>query len=418
MRERCWPGGYHPSRLSMEANLHGVRGSDLFYPTAFSWWTDEEHDAMASVIASGRFTMGEQVEAFEEEFAAFHKMKHGIMVNSGSSANLIMVQALLNREDSIYGDHIHGGGPRDAGHYALVPALAWSTTYAPLVQAGFTPLLMDCDGSWCFSETHPPSLSKMMSPIARLAIGVSILGVPAVGMEVLRKQMEEYGGVLLEDNCEALGAQYPGQAYCGTLGLMNSFSFYYSHQISAIEGGMVLTDDDECARLCRILRGHGWTRDVDPPTRFEDEYNFSHFGYNVRPTELHAAVARVQLRRLPLFIQNRRANLKHFHELTRGLPIAHQAAHGLRTSPFGLAFTVRSIELRAELVRKLRLASIDCRLPTGGSFTRHPYGQSWAYQKTPNADLIHDTGLFLGNAPFLIPDKIERAVKVMREVLT
>lgn len=388
----------------------------MFYPTAFSDWGDSEYEAIQRVLESGRFTMGEEVEAFEAEFAAFHKMKHGIMVNSGSSANLIMVQALVQGSRKDYSWQFKPGTT------VLVPALAWSTTYAPFVQAGFELKLMDCDASWCFRDVP--------NPLSFVAVGVSILGVPAVNTAALKDRVAEYGGVLLEDNCEALGAHYPGDKLCGTLGLMNSFSFYYSHQISAVEGGMILTNDDECARLCRILRGHGWTRDVDPPTRFEDEYNFTHFGFNVRPLEMHAAVARVQLKRLPGFIDKRRQNLKYFHEQTKGLPIEHQNAHGLRTSPFGLAFTVdlnktrvwtgpgESAEARSRLVSALRRNGVDCRLPTGGSFARHPYGKPWEGQFTPNADRIHDTGLFLGNAPFLIYDKIDCAVRVLREVLT
>ena len=119
------------------------------------------------------------------------------------------------------------------------------------------------------------------------------------------------GAMFLEDNCESIGASVDGKL-CGTFGLMNTFSFFYSHQLSAIEGGMILTDDDECAKLCRMLRDHGMTRSLGKIDKFEDEYNFRYFGYNLRPLEMHAAVARVQLTRLSRFIEARNKNRDYF----------------------------------------------------------------------------------------------------------
>jgi CDP-6-deoxy-D-xylo-4-hexulose-3-dehydrase len=197
---------------------------------------------------------------------------------------------------------------------------------------------------------------------------------------------------------------------------MNTFSFFHSHQIGAIEGGMILTNDDECARLCRVLRAHGWTRDVKKPERFDDEYDFELMGYNVRPLEIHAAVARVQLRKLTAMNDERRTNYRHFLGLSAGLPIEHPHPNGL-LSPFGLPFLCESAERRAMLVDALRAQGIDCRLPTGGSFRLHRYGAEWAHQKTHHADDVHRRGLFLGNAPYPIPEKIERAVRVMRDAL-
>ncbi len=180
---------------------------------------------------------------------------------------------------------------------------------------------------------------------------------------------------------------------------------------------MVLTNDAECAKLCRILRAHGWTRDVDPPTTFEDSYNFTHFGYNLRPLEMHAAIAREQLKKLKGFVVARQRNLALFRDLTKDIPIKLPVTRSLDPSPFGLPFTVASSEIRSKLVEKLAEAGIDSRLPTGGSFTRHAYGRLWTSQPTPNADRIHDCGMFLGNAPFLIEEQIGAAVDVMRKVL-
>lgn len=370
--------------------------SQFSFPTAFSAWGPEEYNAISRVIASNRFTMGEEVEAFEEEFAAYHKMKYGIMCNSGSSANLLMVAALFHKRDQ----------PLKRGDQVLVPAIAWSTTYAPLIQHGLRLKLADVDNTWCAEPTTVEQCA--------LVISCSILGNPAP-LNFFKVAIESHGGYFLEDNCESLGAWH-GNELCGTFGLMNSFSFYFSHQISAIEGGMVLTNDKECADLCRILRAHGWTRDVRKPASFDDEYNFTHFGYNLRPLEMHAAIAREQLKKLKGFIALRQVNTKYFKDLTKDLPIIHPVIRG-EASPFGLQFMVESSEIRLKLVEKLRESGCDARLPTGGSLRMHAYGAPWRSQETPRADEIHRRGLFLGNGPLDLTEQIYKAVKVMDQVL-
>ena len=398
---------------------------EWFYPTAFSYWGEEECEAVARVVASGQFTMAGEVEAFEAEFAEWHGRRYGIMVNSGSSANLIAVAALfakpenpLCRRDARNGYRFDGNGhgekrgPDDTlADVAVVPAMAWSTTYAPLVQHGLDLALADCDATWNARVPTSP-----LPSLTRLVVLCSILGNPGYLAE-WRRKADEIGAYVLEDNCESLGASVDGRL-CGTFGTLSTFSFFHSHQISAIEGGMILTDDDELASLCRILRAHGWTRDVAKAENFDEEYRFTHFGYNVRPLEMHAAIARAQLLKQATFAKARASPMTaYFHALTEGL-VQHQHGSIERMhNPFGLAFLCPSNADRARLAAALRANGIDCRLPTGGSFRRHPYGEAWRHQQTPVADDVHDRGMFLGNAPFDISDKIERAVRVMREIL-
>lgn len=366
------------------------------YPTAFSLWGKEERAAIDRVIASNFFTMGPEVEAFEHEFAEWHGRKHGIMVNSGSSANLVAVAALFYFDDTL-----------QRGDGAVVPAMAWSTTYAPLVQHGFTLHVVDCNDTWNAAPC------KKMTP--SLFVACSILGNPTM-LERIQDEAETAQAWMIEDNCESLGAVTEFGTKTGTMGIASTFSFFYSHQISAIEGGMILTDDPLFASICRQLRAHGWTRDVQKPSSFDNEYNFTVMGYNVRPLEMHAAIAREQLKKLDGFIEARRRNLELFRDLTADLNIEHQHVRG-QPSPFGLAFRVKDNPTRTALAAALREADIDCRLPTGGSFGRHHYGERWSNQITPQADLIHYTGIFLGNAPYDIAPLIEKAVTVMRKVL-
>lgn len=378
------------------------------YPTAFMSLDEEAFETMHRVVDSGRLTMGEEVEAFEEEFAAYHGMRHGIMVNSGSSANLIAIAALFNPPHSRL---------LSRGYGVIVPALAWSTTYAPLAQHGLELILADCDETWNAPIKPQYAIRALSSAHAHvgLVIGCSILGNPGY-LSTWSNWAAAEGALFIEDNCESLGAVIDGKK-CGTFGILNTFSFFWSHQICGIEGGMVLTNDDILARICRQLRAHGWTRGVESPRSFADEYKFELFGYNVRPLEICAAVARVQLRKLDENVRQRQCNQAFFRLATAGLPITHQTLMGEHQSPFGFAFTVESTEKRQELADAFRARNIDCRLPTGGSFRLHPYGKPWADQMTPNADDIHNRGMFLGNGPFPIEAEIAAAVGVMSEVL-
>ena len=377
------------------------------HPTAFSCWGKEERAAIARVIASDRYTMGQEVEALEREFAAFHGMKHGICVNSGSSANLIGIAALCAKDDKpLQRSTIQ----HPIADRVIVPAIAWSTTYAPLVQHGLDLILADVDAGW---NSPVPNWFPGMN--VRLVVACSILGNPAYLPE-WKQIADRLGAYFMEDNCESLGAKTSDGRLCGTYGIVNTFSGFFSHQISGVELGIILSDDDECARLCRILRGHGWTRDVEKPQCFEEEYQFTHFGYNVRPIEMHAAVAREQLKKLPGFIEARRKNAALFREMTADLPITSPPWNG-QPSPFGLHFTVADRETRSMLVQALRGASIDVRLPTGGSFRKHAYASRWANQATPQADALHDCGCFLGCPPWPAEDKIARVVEVMRRAL-
>ncbi len=193
------------------------------YPTAFSQWGHEEGDAIARVIASQQYTQGPEVAAFEKEFAAWHGRDYGIMVNSGSSANLVVVAALKQMEYF------------KAGESAIVPAIAWSTTYAPLVQHGLDLHLADVDQTW----NADPELLLAPPNNTKVVVACSILGNPAY-LKEWANIAGVMGAVMVEDNCESLGAVTPEGRKTGTFGIASTFSFFYSHHITAIEGGMIL----------------------------------------------------------------------------------------------------------------------------------------------------------------------------------
>lgn len=355
---------------------------------------------MERVIRSGRFTMGAEVEAAEAELAAYHGRKHCIMVNSGSSANLVAVAALDET-----------GQLRQM---VLAPALAWPTTYSPFVQQGREFILDDCDDTWNLKVPH---LSDYGEEQIDAVIFVNVLGNPG-RIEKVAQWCGERNIPLFEDNCESFGARL-GDRLSGTYGLVSTLSFYHSHQISAIEGGAVLTDNDAIAVACRMLRNHGWTKGVEKPKKFQDEYKFVMHGYNVRPLELHAAILREQLKKADDMAKVRRGNYARLAKIAREFGLEMPTItdpNGF--NPFNFSFLCETTEQRDYLAGKLRATSIDCRPIVGGSYDRQPYCLSVA-ETLPlsNAHKIHDRGISIG-IPLNTMTGLEYTfLKVLKETL-
>ena len=207
---------------------------------------EEEISAMQDVINSGNFTIGEKVKDFENNFADYHNMKHAVMVNSGSSANLLMVAALLFRSNN----------PIKQGDEVIVPAVSWSTTYTPLQQVGLKVKFVDIDIETLNFDLV--QLKEAISSKTRLIMCVNLLGNPN-RFDEINKIIGNRDITMIEDNCESMGAIYNDQL-AGTFGEMGSFSTYFSHHISTMEGGLVVTNNEELYHIMLSLRSHGWTR--------------------------------------------------------------------------------------------------------------------------------------------------------------
>ena len=389
----------------------------MFYELAADTWTEQEIEALQEVIASRRFTMGPKCRAFEEAFAAFHGKQHGIMVNSGSSANLIATAALCYRSDR----------PLQPGDEVIVPAISWATTYAPFQQYGLTLKFVDVDLQTL--NVDASAIERAIGPKTRAIAAVSILGNPAP-LDAIRAIADEHGLFLLEDNCESLGARL-GDRLTGTFGDLGTFSFFFSHQISTAEGGMVLTDDRELADLCRAFRAHGWTRDLEDDSPIYDRrsqdffeaYRFILPGYNLRPTEFSGAVGLVQLDRLPDMIAKRRANLAHFQALfAEDERFVIQREHG-RSSSFSFTIVLNPTlpVSRIQVLGALTDADIAYRIITGGCFPRHDAIDHFPHALAgplDNANLAHDRGFFVGNFPMDLTPQLDRLHEVLDRACT
>jgi CDP-6-deoxy-D-xylo-4-hexulose-3-dehydrase len=384
----------------------------MFYELASSSWGKAEIDAMHRVIDSGFFTMGEYVAQFEREFAAYFGKAHGVMVNSGSSANLVGTAALAYKKDN----------PLQRGDEVIVPAISWSTTYHPLQQFGLKLRFLDVE-----LESLNADVSKLdaaLTPRTKAVMAVSILGNPAA-LDVMRAFCDKHGLYLFEDNCESMDAELDGRK-TGTFGDINTFSFFFSHHISTMEGGMVLTDDKELAHLCRSMRAHGWTRDLPQDTplyergtddRFE-AYRFILPGYNLRPLELSGAVGLEQLKKLPDMTAKRRANWALFQELFGDDDRFIIQKENGKSSAFSFPIVLnpsKNID-RPKVFAALKEADIGFRIITGGCFLRHDVMKYYDYDtagEIRNAYIAHDYGFFVGNHPYDLSPQIHR----LREVL-
>jgi CDP-6-deoxy-D-xylo-4-hexulose-3-dehydrase len=378
------------------------------FPLATSSWDDDEYSAIQAVIASGRFSMGEKVAAFEGLFAAYTGTRYAVMCNSGSSANLLMIAALA-----------FSGNPDlrlVCGDEIIVPAVSWSTTYSPLAQYGLHVRFVDIDlGSLNFDLN---ALEQAITSRTRAIFCVNLLGNPN-DFQAVQALARKHGLIVIEDNCESMGAEFSGRK-TGSFGVMGSHSCFFSHHISTMEGGIVTTDDEELYHLMLSLRAHGWTRQLptdnlivgrknnDP---FEESYRFVLPGYNLRPLEMSGAIGLEQLRKLPILIAERRRNGALLQQyMGDHADIMIQSEIG-KSSWFGFSLIIRpgSKLTRRQLKAKLDALGFEYRPIVSGNFARKEvvkYFNHSIFSQLNNADYIDSFGLFVGNHHYPVPEAI------------
>lgn len=379
------------------------------YPLATATWDQAEQDAMQRVITSGMFSMGANVAEFEQRFAAYIGSRYCVMVNSGSSANLLMVAALRYTQNTAL--------KLKPGDEVIVPAVSWSTTYYPLYQYGLKLKFVDIDLYTLNYDLE--QLAAAIGDQTRAIMAVNLLGNPN-DFERIRAIIADRDIVLMEDNCESMGAEFAGKK-AGTFGVMGTFSSFFSHHISTMEGGMIVTDDEELYHILLSLRAHGWTRNLpkhnhvcgeksDDP--FKESFRFVLPGYNVRPLELEGALGIEQVKKLPHLITERRNNGALLQEAMQDHPDLMIQQEIGASSWFGFSLVIRpdSAMTRDELVVKLHAAGFECRPIVTGNFARNEvvkYFDSEVYGELRNADYVDSSGLFIGNHHYPLYEAIE-----------
>ena len=411
--------------------------SSSAYPLAISSWGEEEVVSACEVLQAGHTTMGRRVREFEEQFSNYLGVKHTYMVNSGSSANLLMAMAL-----KIYLEFY-----KDSRKTLIIPAVGWSTSYAPFIQLGFNVKIVDVSSATF--NINVEELEAIISDDVVAILAINILGNPSDLFE-LSSFCDFHNIFLLEDNCESLGAELvhslesPKKA--GSFGAMSTHSFFFSHHISTMEGGSVSSSSPEFSLLLKILRNHGWIRDLDdddfkllsgesPIFKFikdslsslqsqaEFEFMKSFYfllpGFNLRPTEIQGAVGLIQLSKFNSFLETRRSNARVLTNALVDFTHLHLQRENGRSSFFGFGFLTPSTESRNQVVAFLRENNVQVRPIVSGNIANHPLASYMDLQcPLPNSQLIHSNGFFVGNHHLDYSSQLVDLVQSLKQVIS
>ncbi len=356
-----------------------------------------------------RLTKDKVTVEFEEKWSRWVGLKHSVFCNSGSSANLLMYYVLL----------LSG---RLKNKKVVVPSVGWVTTIAPAIQFGFEPIMCEAD-----KDTFGLDLEHLEKILIKdkpsTVMMVQVLGVPHK-MDALLKLKQKYGFILLEDTCAAFGAKYKGKKV-GSFGDMSSFSFYFGHQMSTIEGGMVSTDDKQFYDLLKMMRSHGWSKDLDKDAHnalvqkyqvddFHTPFVFYEAGFNLRSTDLNAYVGIGQLEKLDWMGQRRTENHTRYKEHLGDKFYIQRPEENCVISSIHFGMLAEDEPQRKRIVKALVENGIETRIFSAGNLGLHPFWfNRYGKASFPMADKIHHCGLFLPNHPSLKQEDIDFIAKVV-----
>mgnify|MGYP003108827458 CR=1 FL=1 len=384
---------------------------NIKYPLAKETINDEDVNALCDWLKSyPRLTKGQLTWDVEEEWAKYIGTNYAIFNNSGSSANLLMIYAAIM-------------AGRIPNKKIVVPSVGWVTTISPAIQFGLQPIMCGAD-----PKTFGIDLDQLEEICERerpdAVIFVQVLGVPHYRERMLALK-EKYGFILLEDACAALGASYSDGAMVGTVGDMSSFSFYFGHQLSTIEGGMVNTDDKELYEILLMLRSHGWGKDLPQETydRLIDEADVDDFhkpftffvaGFNLRSTDLQAFLGLRQIKKASWVSEQRKKNHLLYAELLEGVvEFQDWGEHNPVSISFGAL--ARSKEHRTEIVNRLVENGIETRIFSAGNLGLHPFWtKRYGAFEDEMSNRIHSCGFFVPNYPELTEDEVKFICNIIR----
>ncbi|KKP66666.1 MAG: DegT/DnrJ/EryC1/StrS aminotransferase [Candidatus Roizmanbacteria bacterium GW2011_GWC2_35_12] len=367
------------------------------------------------IKSATQLSIGKECEKFERNFAKYQKRKHSVFLNSGSSANLALIQALLNL------------GKLKKGDMVGFSAVTWATNPMPLIQLGLKAVPVDVELSSLniSSKTLEAIIKKY--PLKALFI-TNLLGF-CDDIDKISRICKKNKIILIEDNCESLGTVYKGKLL-GNFGYASTFSFFVGHHMSTIEGGSICTDDEELATMLVLVRAHGWDRNLPPEKQivlrkqhktestFYSRYTFYDLGYNLRPTEINGFIGNYQLQFIDEIISKRESNFMKLAPLIYGnvkkyYPIKYN--HIDLLSNFAFPIICKSKEIRDELIVKCEL-QVEIRPIVGGNMTSQPFFKKYVseFKKLdyPNAKLINEQGLYFGNNPEMTDEEISELISI------
>jgi CDP-6-deoxy-D-xylo-4-hexulose-3-dehydrase len=355
-----------------------------------------------------RLTKGQLNVQFEKEWSEWLGKKYSVFVNSGSSANLAALYSLLL-----------SGKLRN--NKIVVPAVSWVTTVTPAVQFGMEPIMCECDeDNLGLNIEHLKQIIKEHDPSS--IILVHVLGFPNHMNEIV-ELCKEHDIRLIEDTCESIGSEYEGKKL-GTFGDLSTFSFYFGHHMSTIEGGMISTDDEDLYHILLSIRSHGWDRDLPKSKQIElrEKYNIGDFrslytfyypGFNLRATDLQAFIGLGQLKKLDDIVKNRHINYQRYHEGIINNEWKVKPPTNSFISNFSYPVITKNI---TELVEKLTENNIECRPLICGSINEHPFWyERYGKQELPISKKVHEYGLYLPNNHQMTLEEVDKVINIVNQ---
>lgn len=360
-------------------------------------------------------SFSKECEKFEKKFSKYQKRKFSIFVNSGSSANLAMVQALLNLGRIKHGDKVG------------FSALTWSTNVMPLIQLGLNPIPIDVELD-TLNISSKTLKNTLKNHDLKMLFITNLLGF-CDDIDLISSTCEQKNIILIEDNCESLGSVYKDKLL-GNFGLASSFSFYVGHHMSTIEGGMVTTDDEELATMLRVVRAHGWDRNLSEKDQniirtkfkvnstFYSRYTFYDLGYNLRPTEIAGFLGNQQLQYIDAILEKRNSNFLTLAEVIYKNKSYYKLKYNHMdfVSNFAVPIICKTKKKRDELVKKCD-GKVEIRPVVGGDMTQQPFFKKYNrklsnFWDNSNSKLIHENGLYFGNNPELTTQELTKIKNV------
>ena len=363
------------------------------------------------VLTSDKFTQGKNVERFEKEWSKWLGCRYSLFVTSGSTANFLLVSSIIENYGLKKGDKV------------LVPSCTWVTNINPIIQLGLTPIFCDVNlENYSFDLDNLKTIAEI-HPDIKLVFVTHLLGIPAE-IEEYRKVFPD--ALFIDDVCESHGCLDKSGNKIGKTSLGATFSFYFGHHMSTVEGGIVSTNNKELYDLMKLKRSHGLARVSD---RFDEyaqqnpeiqkSFLFVSDGYNFRNTEFGAVLGLSQLKRLDAFIQNRRKTYDKFVEIVNANDNFYPVVYNSGNSCFCFPFICKTKEIKEKMIQLFKKYKIEYRPVVGGNLLKQPYLKEYAIagkRKNFNADLIHENGVYIGNNQFVSNNDMKLLAKIIGEI--
>ena len=379
----------------------------MIWPLQENVISNKEREKLSKfILETKRFTQFEEVKKFEDAYSKWQNCKYSVFVNSGSSANLLIIQSAKEIYNWNNADEV------------IVPSLTWTTTVTPVIQAGLKPVFVDCnlnDFSFNYED-----LKKKITKKTKAIFVAHIIGFPA-NIALIKKIIRGKNIKILEDSCESQGAKIKNKKV-GNFGIASSFSFYWGHHLTTIEGGMIVTNNKKFYEMCLLKRSHGLARELPKKTHLaikkkykniDFKFLFLSSGFNLRNTEINAYLGRFQLPQINKWIKIRNNNFNRFYKICSNYKSELYLTNNPGISSFVLPFVFKDQKKKNKFEKYLIKNKIETRPLIAGNLLEQPFLSKYKKIKLINSTLIHNNALYIGNNQFVNDDRMNKLEKLM-----